>query len=594
VDTTLLTLVLVWKALICETANPPANLPITVVKLETIQIERTETKQIRETRSICPDCNKILPATVYEREGKIWISKTCPDHGEIEELYFGSADMYYKFAKFSHNGKGIENPNVPLEKCACPTNCGLCTSHLSHSGLTNLVITNRCDLTCWYCFFYAKKGVEGAYVYEPTQDTIRQMVKTLRAERPVPGNAIQITGGEPTLRDDLEDIIRICREEGVEHIQLNSNAINLAQYPELAGRVRQAGVNTVYMSFDGVTPRTNPKNHWEAPIAIENCRKVGLGIVLVPTVIKSINDHELGGLIRFGQRNMDVIHAVNFQPVSLTGRLTKSEREKYRITIPDCIERIEEQTNGEVSRESWFPVPSCVPITHFVEALTKRPRYELSIHFACGAGTYVFKDDDKLVPISSFVDLEGLLEYLEEKADELKAGKNKYLVVAKVLAKMGTFIDRSKQPKGLALSKLLFNALVKNDYSALGAFHHKSMFLGMMHFMDKYNHDEERLRRCDIHYLSPDMRIIPFCAFNVIPEWYRDAIQPKYGIPIEQWEKQHGATIEQGLYKGTLRKGKGHAAGCGCPLGALNTPSSELLTIENGMIKGREGTAPSP
>jgi len=558
-----------------------------VVKTETIQIERVETKQIRETRSICPECNKILPASVFERDGKIWISKTCPDHGEIEELYFGSADMYYKFAKYTHNGKGIENPNVPLEKCACPTNCGLCTSHLSHSGLTNLVITNRCDLTCWYCFFYAKKGVEGAYVYEPSLDKIREMVQTVRAERPVPGNAIQITGGEPTLRSDLTDIVRICKEEGVEHIQLNSNAINMAQDPDLVRRVRKAGVNTVYMSFDGITPRTNPKNHWEAPFAIENCRKVGLGIVLVPTVIKSINDHELGGIIRFGQRNMDVIHAVNFQPVSLTGRLTKSEREKYRITIPDCIERIEEQTNGEVTRESWFPVPSCVPITHFAEALTKRPRYELSIHFACGAGTYVFKDDDKLVPISSFVDLEGLLEYLEEKADELNAGKNKYLVVAKVLAKMGSFIDRSKQPKGLALSKLLFNALVKNDYSSLGAFHHKSMFLGMMHFMDKYNHDEERLRRCDIHYLSPDNRIIPFCAFNVIPEWYRDAIQPKYGIPIARWEKEHQTTLEQGLYKGSMRKGKGHAADCGCPLGALNTPSSELLTIENGMIKSK-------
>jgi len=566
--------------------NPPPNLPITVVKLETIQIGSTETKQIRETRSICPECNKILPATIFERDSKIWISKTCPDHGEVEELYFGSADMYYKFAKFSHDGKGIANPNVQLEKCVCPTNCGLCTSHLSHSGLANLVITNRCDLACWYCFFYAKKGVDGAYVYEPSQVQIRQMVKTLRAERPVPGNAIQITGGEPTLRNDLEDIIRICREEGVEHIQLNSNAINLAQDPEMAGRVRRAGVNTVYMSFDGVTPTTNPKNHWEAPIAIENSRKAGLGIVLVPTVIKSINDHELGGIIRFGQRNMDAIHAVNFQPVSLTGRLSKSEREKYRITIPDCIERIEEQTNGEVGRESWFPVPSCVPITHFVEALTKGPRYELSNHFACGAGTYLFKDDDKLVPLSSFLDIEGLLEYLDEKADELNSGKNKYLAVAQVLAKIGTFIDRSKQPKGLALSKLLFNALVKNDYSALGAFQHKSMFLGMMHFMDKYNHDEERLRRCDIHYLSPDMRIIPFCAFNVIPEWYRDAIQPKYGIPIEQWEHEHGTTIEQGLYKGTLRKGKGHAAGCGCPLGALNNLSSEQLTIENGMIKG--------
>ncbi len=558
-----------------------------MVRLATIQIERPieELKLIRETRSICPDCNRIIPAQVVEKEDKIWLEKKCPEHGAIEELYFGSAEMYYKFAKFLQNGKGIENPNVPLEKCACPTNCGLCTSHLSHSGLTNLVITNRCDLTCWYCFFYAKKGVEGAYVYEPTLEQIRAMVATLRAERPVPGNAIQITGGEPTLRAELPEIVRICRQEGVEHIQLNSNGINLAMDLEMAKRVRESGVNTVYMSFDGVTPRTNPKNHWEAPYAIENCRNAGLGIVLVPTVIKTINDHELGDIIRFGQRNMDTVHAVNFQPVSLTGRLTKSEREKYRITIPDCIHRIEEHTNGEIPRESWYPVPSCVPITHFVEALSKRPRYELSIHFACGAGTYVFKDGEKLVPLTSFVDIEGLLEYLDEKADDLKSGKNKYLVIAKVLAKMSSFIDKSKQPKGLSLAKLLFNALVKNDYAALGAFHHKSMFIGMMHFMDKYNHDEERLRRCDIHYLSPDLRIIPFCAFNVIPEWYRDAIQPKYGTPIEEWERTNGTTLEQGLYKGTLRKGKGHAGGCGCPLGSLEQSKIELVTINNGMIQ---------
>ena len=58
----------------------------------------------------------------------------------------------------------------------------------------------------------------------------------------------------------------------------------------------------------------------------------------------------------------------------------------------------------------------------------------------------------------------------------------------------------------------------------------------MMHFQDKYNQDEERLQRCDIHYLTPDLRIIPFCSFNVIPEWYRDKVQQKYGMPIEAWE----------------------------------------------------------
>jgi uncharacterized radical SAM superfamily Fe-S cluster-containing enzyme len=538
----------------------------------TLEIKREITKGnfIRQTQSICPECNRILPAIVFEREGKVWMTKTCPEHGETEELYFGSYELYSKFSRYWKDGKGTHAPNVPLDVCSCPANCGLCSNHLSHTGLSNIIITNRCDLTCWYCFFYVKKGLEGAYVYEPTLDQIREMVRALRSERPVPGNSVQITGGEPTLREDLPEIIRIIKEEGVDHVQLNTNGINLALNPELAKKLKEAGVSNLYMSFDGVTPRTNPKNHWEAPYAIEACRKAGIGIVLVPTVIKSINDHELGAIIRFAQRNIDTVRAVNFQPVSLTGRLTKSERQKYRITIPDCIQRIEEQTNGEITMDGWFPVPSCSPVTSFIEAFTKKEQYELSIHFACGAGTYVFEDAEthKLVQITKFVDIQGLLEFLEEKAEEIYSGTNKYIVAAKILSKISSFVDKSKQPKGLSFAKLLTDALVKHDYSSIGQFHLKSLFLGMMHFQDKYNQDEERLQRCDIHYLTPDLRIIPFCSFNVIPEWYRDRIQQKYGIPVEEWEKKTGRKLEDGLYRGTLRRG-GHAPGCGCSAGEI-------------------------
>jgi len=537
-----------------------------------IQLERrkapTEIKNlIRRTQSICPECNRILSAFVFERQGKVFMTKTCPEHGETEELYYGSYEMYKKFSAYWTDGKGTHAPNVIAGKCACPMNCGLCSNHLSHTGLANIIVTNRCDLTCWYCFFYVKKGLEGAYVYEPDQEQIRAMVRTLRAERPVPGNSLQITGGEPTLRDDLPDIVRIIREEGVEHIQLNTNGINIALNPELAVKLKEAGLSNLYMSFDGVTPKTNPKNHWEAPYALDNCRKANLGVVLVPTIIKSVNDHELGPILRFAQANMDVVRAISYQPVSLTGRMRKHEREKYRITIPDCIERIEEYTNGEVAKEDWFPVPSCSPLSNFIEAFTKKPQYELSIHFACGAGTYVFEDADRrrLIPLTRFVDIRGLLEYLEDSADDISSGSHRYIVAAKLIRNIGKFVDKEKQPKNLSFAKLIAKAILRHDYSSIGEFHMRSMFVGMMHFQDKYNQDEERLQRCDIHYLTPDLRIIPFCSFNVIPEWYRDRIQKKYGMPVEEWEREAGEKLEDRLYKGTLRRGVSHHPGCGCP-----------------------------
>src|SRR2546427_2217499 len=240
--------------------------------------------------------------------------------------------MYQKFATYWSDGKGTHAPQVPIESCACPANCGLCSNHLSHTGLANIIVTNRCDLTCWYCFFYVKKGLEGAYVYEPELNQIREMVRALKAERPVPGNSLQITGGEPTLRPELPEIVRIIKEEGVDHIQLNTNGINLALDPGLAVKLRDAGLSNLYMSFDGISPKTNPKNHWEAPYCIESCRKANVGVVLVPTVIKSINDHEL-------DRKSTRLNSSHSQISYAVFCLKKKKKKKYNTITEKMITR---------------------------------------------------------------------------------------------------------------------------------------------------------------------------------------------------------------------------------------------------------------
>ncbi|MFH1631231.1 MAG: radical SAM protein, partial [Candidatus Aenigmatarchaeota archaeon] len=135
---------------------------------------------VRKTSSLCPKCLKIIEADIFKRNGMIWIAKKCPKHGEIEDLYFGDAEMYEKFERWAHIGKGIQNPTVNKDDPVCPKDCGLCKIHDSHTALANVVVTNRCDLTCWYCFFYAKAM---GYVYEPTLMQLRQMFKNLRAEK---------------------------------------------------------------------------------------------------------------------------------------------------------------------------------------------------------------------------------------------------------------------------------------------------------------------------------------------------------------------------------------------------------------------------
>jgi len=507
-----------------------------------------------KTPSLCPECLEVITADVYEDDGKIMIKKVCGEHGEFSEVYWGDAEMFKKAAKFAHDGPGIYTPNVKKDS-NCPFSCGLCTAHKSQTALLNIVLTNRCDLACWYCFFFAKRS---GYVYEPTLEQIRKMVRTARDMEPVGTNAIQLTGGEPTLRHDLIEIIETIRDEGIEHIQLNTNGIRLALEPDLAFRLREAGVSTVYLSFDGVDETTNPKNYSEAPKIIENCRKAELGIVFVPTVIKTVNDHQLGDIIRYASENIDVVRGVNFQPVSLVGSMPKREREKYRITIPDAIKEIEKQTAGKIGKEDFYPVPSVTPISHFVEANTGHPQYELTTHFACGMATYVFKEKNELIPITRFVDVEGLFEYLDDQADIIKNSRLKKIRAMKGFVDLRKFVIHDKAPKEFDISKILFDVLVRHDYTTLGKFHLKSLFIGMMHFQDLYNYDINRVKRCEIHYATPDGKIIPFCAFNVLPEIYRDKIQSEYGVPIKEWEEMHGKRLKDEIYR-VVRKQKTEA-----------------------------------
>jgi len=505
---------------------------------------------IKETQSLCPECLKILQATIFEEDKKVWIKKKCPEHGEFLDLYWGDYDMYKKSMGYFHDGKRIKNPNVEL-KNTCPKNCGLCNIHTSHTALGNIVVTNRCDLQCFYCFFFAKKM---GYVYEPTLDQIRKMLKLMREEKPVPANAVQLTGGEPLMRKDIVDIIKIAKEEGYDHVQLNTNGIRFSQSLEFTKKIREAGVNTIYLSFDGTKPQTNPKNHWEIPKILDNCRKSDIGIVLVPTVINTVNDSNVGDILRFGIKNLDVIRGVNYQPVSLVGRISKADVKKFRITIPDVIKKIEEQTDGMVVKEDWYPVPTVTPITHYLEALTNQPKYELTAHPACGMATYLFLEGNKIVPLPRFFDVEGFLEFLDDLSRQAKGTHGKVFTTLKLVTKLNSFIDKEKQPKDLKLSTMLFNILRNGDYTSLGKLHHKSLFVGMMHFMDLWNYDIERVKKCCIHYAQPDGRIVPFCAFNVIPQWYRDAIQEKYSITIPEWEKRAGKHLDSELYKRNIKE----------------------------------------
>ena len=501
-------------------------------------------KELEKTASVCPACyqeGKIqkIDARIVEEDGKVWITKKCKKHGSFKDIYFSDADLYKKWIKYKVTG--TTSPDVKTKLFDYPA---LYDEHKSQSVLTNLLITNRCNLRCSYCFMNA--GASGV-VYEPTLDQLRELMIQARNERPMGSKAIQITGGEPTIRDDIFDIVRMAKEVGFSHVQVNTNGLKLADSAEYCKRLKDEKVNTIYMSFDGVTKETNP---WidQCKKAIENLRKVNLKIVLVPVLIGGKNLHETGKIVRFALDNMDIVRGLNFQPISFCGRVTKlkdEKRDKQRVDYVMMMEEIEKEFDGQISREDFYPVPFVSPISRLIEVLKGKTQVEFTAHPGCGGATYLFYENGKPIPVTRFIDVEGLLNLIDEKS-KMTGPLKKLRVGSAFLRHINDFVDDEKAPHGFDLKKLLKDAALGGNYDSLRGFHYKSLFIGSMWFQDAFNLNIDRLQRCVIHYSTLE-GIIPFCAYNGLG--YGDAIREKHSITIKEWEKKTGKTI-----KGDLRK----------------------------------------
>jgi hypothetical protein len=174
-----------------------------------------------QTKSLCPECKKVIDTIVYEEDGKVLLEKACPEHGTFKDVYWSDAALYKKFARFQHDGTGVDNPMTERER-GCPYDCGLCPEHKTTTVLSLIDVTNRCNQKCPVCFANAAAA---GYVYEPSIEQIREMMQLLTREKPVRNWAIQFSGGEPTVRDDLPAIVRMARDLGFIQIQIATNGI---------------------------------------------------------------------------------------------------------------------------------------------------------------------------------------------------------------------------------------------------------------------------------------------------------------------------------------------------------------------------------
>lgn len=501
----------------------------------------------KSTGSICPVCQRTVLARLFEEDGRVMMEKRCPEHGLFRDLYWSDVVLYLKAEAYGgYQGKGLANPNVEGAG-PCPTRCGLCHAHLSQTLCGNLDLTNRCNLGCPTCF--AGAGRRGP-IYEPTLETIVEMLRAYRAQRPVPVAMLQFAGGEPTLHPQFVEAVRAATALGFPHIQVATNGMAFLDL-DFAERCKEAGLHTAYLQFDGVEEaaylRLRGRPLLEKKLrAFENLKRVGIVTVFVPTLVRGINDDQVGGILRLAVANADFVAGVSFQPVAFTGRVGEADRMARRFTLPDLAWAVEQQTGYARARSDWYPLNCLAPFSRLMGALGAEYPLAFTCHPHCALATYIIVDEaERVTPFTGFLDVDGLLPAMERLAEAASSdGPFRSLAGARALWSLRRHFRAEAAPPGLSFESFLAlidglrdKSVGRNRADPVQR-RYRALMVAGMHFMDNYNYDLERIRRCVVHYVAPDGRVYPFCSYNAGPT-YRLRVEQGFGVSPACWKEAH-------------------------------------------------------
>jgi hypothetical protein len=442
---------------------------------------------LAETESVCPVCLRRLAAQRIAEGDDVFLVKHCQEHGRFKTIVWRGLDSYRRWG-----GRGSRAAAPPVTETevqhGCPHDCGLCPDHRQHTCCVLLEVTQRCNLRCPICF--ASATAESADLADAGIGEIEAWLRLLQAHGS-PVN-IQLSGGEPTVRNDLPEIVGRIRGLGFDFVQLNTNGIRMASEPGYSQCLADAGLDCVFLQFDGVSNDVYRRIRGARLLeikqkAILHCAGAGLGVVLVPTLVPGVNVGEIGAIVDFALARVPAVRAVHFQPISYFGRYPSAPLDRHRITLPDVMAELERQSGGTIRAADFGPGSAenayCSFNGKFFVDSNGRPHAAEPAADACcgtssGCGCGLPAPGEDAQRARRFVAGQWAAE-VEPAGTADAPGVN--------VASFDAFLDTRR-----------------HSFSISG-----------MAFQDAWNLDLERLRECFIHVVSPDRRVIPFCAYNL-------------------------------------------------------------------------------
>ena len=468
------------------------------------------------TQSLCPDCLELVPAKIVERSNRIYFRKTCPTHGQREDFVCGDASWFDR-TDYSLPGKVPVSFGVEPMK-GCPYDCGMCSEHEQHTCIGLLEITSNCNLECPMCF-----AVSGPGGRNLTFDECRACIDRLVEVEGQP-EILQLSGGEPTVHPDFHRIHQYACDQPIDIVMINTNGVRLANDRRFLDQVASLKHRTeIYLQFDGFCDEgyslLRGKSLLETKLqAIERLGEVGLNTILVCTVQPGVNDTEVGRMVDFAIER-PWITGVSFQPATYSGRYVMPEVLEDRITFPDIIHGIVQQSDHNWLQSDFSPLPCAHPNAHTL--------------------AYAYRQNGQVLPLARFIDLENHLDLLSgritfnrQRAQDLIAeylGRQPCAVggcsPVEIIQQLATLESPESKSSSDDLSPAQIEAAIGFFTSAMTQqLDPADMFrITTTTFMDAYNFDVRQLMKSCVHFLLPSGHVIPFSAYNVL---YREEHVP--------------------------------------------------------------------
>ena len=525
----------------------------------------------RHTDSLCPKCviearNKILngeedyrilinekvgeiKAQIIEREGQIWMVKDCPIHGHIEDL-MAIDSQFLKWIEENFPGRDIRSHND-----GDLHNHGSSTIKHGRGSVLTVDLTNRCNMMCDPCFMDANQV---GFVHELEWEEIKEILDNALKIKPRRQMSVQFSGGEPTISPHFLPAIRYARKIGYNSVQAASNGIEFAKSKDFARRAAEAGLRYTYLQFDGVGNDANSHrkvgNLFDVKLrAIENIHEAGIEIVLVTTLINSVNNDQVGPIIRFALDNPKKIAFISFQPVSFTGRddeISDERRHRQRYTLSHMAHDVKAQTGLTEPTRHWFPLSLMGAFADFADHVhgpqADWGQVSCSCHPNCGVGTAIMinKESKEAVPVPQFLNIPGLVADMRKITDSARGPKFSNFMMALALVRN---YSPSKAPPSLTLLDILKKfdksfGLTKTDYGT-GVERREDpwnfLFIAGMWFQDLFNYDFRRTEMCIIPYATQEGEI-SFCAYNTGHGWRNIIENMHMNATVAKWYQDNG------------------------------------------------------